>query len=119
MSKKGFLLIEVILTTALVAGGLLIVMASFSVSKRLLYGSRELFQSELLLQEKIYDLLDKEAIEPLFQEEGRWKEPKAQWSVHAEPVPQTELMQINLEVSDQKTPDSSRSVETYLWKKSR
>ena len=113
---KGFLLVEVILTVALVAGGLLFVTASFSVSKKILYRSRELFQTGLLLQEKMFELQEKEEI-ALMSRHGAWQDPPADWNVQVSPVAQTDLVRVDLEVSAPGKPGTGRDLETYLWKK--
>ena len=114
---KGFLLLEVILTVLLVAGGLLVVTMSFSVSKKILLKSRELFESTLLLQEKSSEIQVKGNLEGLAKS-GSWQDPPAEWSLEVSALPETELSHVTLEVFLPHKQGTGETVETYLWKKS-
>ena len=105
------------MTVALVTGGLLIVTASFSVSKNLFYKSRELLQTRLLLQEKLFDFLEKKEVFPA-DSQGVWKDPPAQWDVRITPLADTNLARVELEVSAPGKSGEGRTLETYAWNKS-
>ena len=58
-SKKGFLLLEVMVSIVVITGGLLFVMRVYSTAKNALNISRALFKHSLLLEEKIFDFEEK------------------------------------------------------------
>ena len=62
-ASKGFLLFEVIISIAIITSGLLVVMASYSASKRAIESSQELFEASLLLEEKIFEFEERGEIE--------------------------------------------------------
>lgn len=115
-NNKGFLLLEVMLSVLLVAGGLLAVTQSFSVSKKILFQSRELFRSALLLREKIFEFEHKSEIAEMTRN-GSWPEEARDWSLRVTPLPDTELERVELEVFKSRKPGSGYSLETYLKKK--
>ena len=112
----GFLLLEVILSVLLVAGGLLAVTQSFSVSKKMLFQSRELFRSALLLREKMFELEYRGDIGPMIKS-GSWAQEARDWNVHTAPLPDADLERVELEVFKSHQPGSGYSLETYLKKK--
>jgi len=61
--RKGFLLLEVMISIIVITGGLLFVMRVYSTAKEALGRSRTLFKHSLLLEEKIFDFEEKGMIE--------------------------------------------------------
>ena len=53
--RRGFLLLEVMVSIVVITGGLLFVMRVYSTAKDALDRSRTLFKHSLLLEEKIFD----------------------------------------------------------------
>ena len=114
--KKGFLLLEAVLSVLFVTGWLLVVTLSFSYSKKLLLASRELFQTTLLLQEKMAELTEKQEL-LLGTDGGVWKEPEAGWSSNATLLENSGLAHVELEVFAPGKPGTGRTLETYLRQK--
>lgn len=62
-NRRGFLLLEVIISIVVITGGLLFVMRVYSTAKEALNRSRTFFKYSLLLEEKIYDFEERGIIE--------------------------------------------------------
>ena len=110
-------MLEVLLTVLLVLSGLLVVTLSFSVSKKILLKSRELFVSTVLLQEKWFDLEEKGTADHL-SSGGVWQNPPAGWQIKTTPLASSDLSLVTLEVFPAGRPGAARDLETYLWNKS-
>ena len=122
-SKKGILLLEVMVSIVVITSGLLFVMRVYSTAKEALDRSRDMFKYSFLLEEKMYDFEEKGAIE-----EGRAEDhfPEARdysWSVDAvslapEGQNMSDLCSVKLDVFSNKvsTPDKY-SIFTYIGKK--
>ena len=115
MNRKGFLLLEAMLSILLISVGLVAVSMSFSVSKKILLRSREFFRSSLFLREKMFEIGQAGKIGVSLQS-GSWKDESMAWSLRVEPLPETDLNRVELEVSEINKPDSACSLETYLNK---
>ena len=59
MSKKGFLLLEVMVSIVIITGGLLFVMRVYSTAREALDLSRTLFRHSLLLEDAMFEYDDK------------------------------------------------------------
>jgi Tfp pilus assembly protein PilV len=62
-SRRGFLLLEVMVSLVVITGGLLFVMRVYSTAKDALSRSRDFFKYSLLLEEKMYDFEERGVIE--------------------------------------------------------
>ena len=126
-SKKGFLLLEVMVSIVVITGGLLFVMRVYSTAKNALNTSRTLFKSSLLLEEKIFDFEEKGMIAE-DTDRGSFRDPKDySWEVEAAALaPQgqdlSELCALKLGVfynnsSSSAGPPNKYYLFTYLNKK--
>ncbi len=61
--RRGFLLLEVMVSIIVITGGLLFVMRVYSTAKTAIDRSRALFKHSLLLEEKIFDFEERGVIE--------------------------------------------------------
>lgn len=127
-SRRGILLLEVMVAIVVITGGLLFVMRVYSTAKYALDRSRDIFKHSLLLEEKIFDFEEKGAIEE-DKENGRFPDLKDYfWEVEADALSLQgqelgDLCSVKLDVFYRK--DSSQSsgapekyyLYTYLNKK--
>ncbi|GEM_PF-3953185 len=110
--KKGFLLLEVIVSIVIITGSLLFVSASFTATKRLIVRSGELSLFRLALEKKMFDLEEKGKIEQ-GSLQGTLPDDLA-WTAEATPLEETALQKVTLEVFPASRPEAGYSVETYL-----
>ncbi|OGW84396.1 MAG: hypothetical protein A2987_02220 [Omnitrophica bacterium RIFCSPLOWO2_01_FULL_45_10] len=117
-ASKGFLLFEVIISIAIITSGLLVVMASYSASKRAIESSQELFEASLLLEEKIFEFEERGEIET-GELSGEFEKDGAHtWSIYAEEIGGTVLNKMTLNVFSQKyEPKTKYSIAAILKKK--
>jgi hypothetical protein len=98
------------------AGGLLVVTLSFSVSKKMLYQSRELFRSGLFLREKMFEYEVAQEIEE-GSKAGSWPSEGWRWKLQASPMKESSLEKVELEVLAPGRSASAHEIFTYLGKK--
>lgn len=124
MSKKGFLLFEVMMSIVIVTTGLLFIMHSFSASKNSIDKSTEMFKASILLTSKMWEY---EAAGEIAEERdsGDFEEEEGySWEVDVEPVESEEgfdftpeLNALRLSVFKEKERKSTEySISTYLRK---
>ena len=122
-SKKGVLLLEVMVSIVVITSGLLFVMRVYSTAKEALDRSRTFFKYSLLLEEKAFDFEERGIIE-----EGRDQDHfpdlrEYSWEVQADPLaPQgqylCDLCLVKLSVFYSKSsPPDKYSLYTYLNRK--
>lgn len=121
--RRGFLLLEVMVSVIVITGGLLFVMRVYSTAKEALDRSRTLFKNSLLLEEKIFGFEEKGIIEELTQT-GRFDEIKdCSWEVKASPlslddIDLNDLNVVELDVFNNKASSPNKYyLVTYLYKK--
>ncbi len=121
--RRGFLLLEVMVSVIVITGGLLFVMRVYSTAKEALDRSRTLFKNSLLLEEKIFGFEEKGIIGEGTQA-GRFDEMKdCSWEVKAYPlslddIDLNDLNVVELDVFNNKvSPPNKYYLVTYLYKK--
>ena len=125
--RKGFLLLEVMISIVVITGGLLFVMRVYSTAKEALDRSRTLFTRSLLLEEKMFDFEEKGIIEE-DTDHGRFTDKKDySWEIDAVSLapqgqPFSDLCAVKLCVfhdksSSQAGPPDKYYLFTYLNKK--
>ena len=129
--KKGFLLLEVIVSIVVITSGLLFVMRAYSTAQYAIQRSLVLFESGLLLESKMFEFEEKGKIESDLKEEKRFPQNSPySWSVKTEEAPKDPVLGqklnlniITLEVSrhrdreERKSYVSKYSITTYLGDK--
>ena len=130
-NKRGFLLLEVIVSIVIITSGLLFVMRVYSTARYAVQRSSVLFESGLLLESKMFEFEEKGKIERDFKDEKQFpKDSPYSWSIKTEEAPldpvlgrKPDLNIVTLEVSrhrdrEEKKPYISRySLATYLGNK--
>jgi len=113
--NKGFLLVEVMVSISILSIGLLLVLNSFFRSIKAVEVSRDYFKAGLLLENKIYELLNKGT------EEGVWEgsfddfNKRFSWNLDARTIEESPLNEINLKVSwGGKDKEKDISISTYI-----
>ena len=125
-SRKGILLLEVMVAIIVITSGLLFVMRVYSTAKEAISRSREFFRYSLLLEEKMFDFEERGVIE---EGGGQDRFPDLKdysWQVKAEPLDPEgqlwgDLCAVRLDVSCRKDlpgsgPPTKYSLFTYLFK---
>jgi len=118
-SKRGFLLLEVMVSIVVITAGLLFVMRVYSTAKLGLERSRSFFKYSLLLEEKMFDFEERGVIEE-GKESGQFKDAKGcSWAVAATPLDIQaqslgDLCSVRLDVSKDK---EAYALFTYLNRK--
>lgn len=122
-TRRGFLLLEVMVSIVVITGGLLFVMRVYSTAHEALNRSRSLFRNSLLLEEKIFDFEEKGIIEEGSQS-GRFDYAKDySWEVSAnalslDDIDLNDLNAVKLGVFNNKvSPPGKYYLYTYLFKK--
>ena len=103
------------MSVLLVAGSLLVVTMSFSVSKKLLSESREVLYSTLLLREKMFEIEETGQTDGTSLS-GSWPGETREWSVDMAPVAKAGLEEVRLEVFPRGKPGTGYEITTYLRK---
>ena len=113
--NKGFLLVEVMVSISILSIGLLLVLNSFFRSIKAVEVSRDYFKAGLLLENKIYELLNKGT------EEGVWEgsfddfNKRFSWNLDVRKIEEGPLNEINLKVSwGGKDKEKDISISTYI-----
>lgn len=100
-AKKGFLLLEVIVSIAIITGGLVFVTRVYSTAKYAIQRSFILFKSALLLESRMFEFEEKGKIESDFKDGGTFKDDKDySWSMSSAAAPRDELLgqDLNLDI---------------------
>jgi len=121
--RRGFLLLEVMVSIIVITGGLLFVMRVYSTAWGALDRSRTLFKNSLLLEEAAFSFEEKGIIEEGTQT-GRFADPKDySWEAKAMPlslddIDLNDLNSVDLDVFNNKaSPPDKYFLSTYLYKK--
>lgn len=127
-NKKGFLLLEVIVSIVIITTGLVYIMRAFSTAKFAISRSLVIFESGLLLESKMFEFEEKGRIEKDFKAGKKFEDnPGYSWAISTEGIPDDAVLGKNpvlnlvtLEVSRLKDKEEKRSyisnydVTTYL-----
>ena len=105
--KKGFLLLEVIVSIAIITSGLVFVTRVYSTAKYAIQRSFVLFKSSLLLESKMFEFEEKGKIESDFTDGKTFSDDRDySWSIRTVPAPEDPILKqklglniITLEVS--------------------
>jgi len=118
--RRGFLLLEIMVSIVIITGGLLFVMRVYSVSKNAIEMSRALFRHSLLLEDAVFGFEEKGEIEK-GQDSGEFADAKDYyWDANAASLSETDpnLIGINVVSPDvyrgKKLPLDKYSMATYL-----
>ena len=126
--KKGFLLLEVIVSIVIITSGLLFVMRVYSTARHAIQRSSVLFESSLLLESGMFEFEEKGKIESGLKEGKRFPDGSSySWLVKTEEAPKDpvlgqklDLNIVTLEVSRHKDREERKSyvskyfLTTYL-----
>jgi len=129
--NKGFLLLEVVVSIAIITGALVFVVRAYTTAKYALQRSSVMFTSSLLLESQMFDFEEKGSIESDYKDGKDFHDNKDySWSISAvstdtDPVlnQRLGLNSVTLEVSRKKDREESRSyvtkygLTTYLYAK--
>lgn len=127
-NKKGLLLLEVMVSVAILAGALVFVTRVYSTAKNALQRSLVLFKSAILIESRMFEYEEKGKVESDFKDGKEFADDKGySWSISTSPVPkdpvlgqQLDLSLVNLEVARLKDREERRkyvtsySIATYL-----
>ena len=130
-NKKGFLLLEVIVSIVIITSGLLFVMRVYSTSRYAIQRSLVLFESSLLLESEMFEFEEKGKIESDYKDGRQFPHDSPySWSIKTEELPKDPVLGqklnlniVTLEVSrhkdreEKKSYISKYSLITYLEKK--
>lgn len=113
-NRRGFLLLETMLSIAIIAGGLLFVMRTYSTYKQAIERSRALLDSSLLLEERIFDLEEAGEIEAC-SKEGEFEDNKDYlWKIDSVPMEKSNLNLVTIGVSQKRSRTNLYRLTTYL-----
>lgn len=116
--KKGFLLLEVLVSVAVITVGLIYIIRSFSISTRAIATSRDYIKAVSLLEEKLWEFEETRQIESgedrdYFRDDRRFT-----WQLSAETEEEIPINKTQLKVFwEEKNRKQRLSVTTYLWNK--
>lgn len=100
INKKGFLLLEVMVSVAIIAGGLIFVTRVYSTAKNVLQRSSILFQSGLLLESQMFEFEEKGKIEEDFKEGKDFTDEKDySWLINSTPTTRDPVLQQKLDIN--------------------
>ncbi|MCX5667985.1 MAG: prepilin-type N-terminal cleavage/methylation domain-containing protein [Candidatus Omnitrophica bacterium] len=120
-NKKGFLLLEVIVSIVIITSGLLFVMRVYSTARYAIQRSSVLFESGLLLESKMFEFEEKGEIEKDLKDGKQFsRESGYSWSIKTEEAPKDPVLEqkldldiVTLEVSRHRDKEERKS---YLSK---
>jgi Tfp pilus assembly protein PilE len=124
-NRKGFLLLEVIVSIVVLASGLVFISRVYSASKGMVLRSRELFEAALLMEEAAFGPEEKGEAEEGASEGAFVDKPGYKWSMMTEPVDNSELGVVTVNVlrgtqtarRTHQEPPEGYSFVTYLKRK--
>ena len=112
------ILLVVMISIVIITAGLLFIMRSFSSSKNSIQRSTEVFKASLLLEEKMWEFEEKDEIEEGVNDGDFVENEKYAWRISANPIEDSELNLVILEVFQKKDPQNTKySILTYLKNK--
>ena len=83
-NKAGFLLFEIIVTVVIISSVLIVIQRAFMMSLKAIASAKDHTEAMLLLEEKLWDLENKGAIESDITEESNFPEPYDKFSFRLE-----------------------------------
>lgn len=99
-SRKGFLLLEVIVSIAIITGGLVFVTRVYSTAKYAIQRSFVLFRSSLLLESKMFEFEEKGKIESDFKDGKVFSDDKDySWSISTAAIPKDPVLAQGLDLN--------------------
>lgn len=127
-NKKGFLLLEVIVSIVIITSGLVFVMRVYSTARYAIQRSSTLFESGLLLESEMFEFEEKGKIESDFKHGKQFPgDSPYSWSIKTQALPRDPVLGqklnlniVTLEVSrhkdreEKKSYISKHSLTTYL-----
>lgn len=122
-NKRGFLLLEVIVSIAIITGGLVFVSRVYSTAKHAIQRSFVLFGSSLLLESKMFEFEERQNIKSDFKDRKKFSDDRDYlWAISTVPVPADETLRqaldlniVTLEVSRMKDRDEKKSYITRYY----
>ncbi len=113
--NKGFLLVEVMVSISILSIGLLLVLNSFMRSIKAIELSRDYFKAGLLLENKIYELSNKDTEEGVLEGSFDDFNKRFSWNLDVRKIEESPLNEINLKVSwGGKDKEKDISISTYI-----
>ena len=98
--KKGFLLLEVIVSIVIITSGLLFVMRVYSTARYAIQRSSALFESGLLLESKMFEFEEKGKIESDIKEGKQFsRESGYSWLIKTEEAPKDPVLEQKLDLN--------------------
>lgn len=114
-NNKGFLLLEVMVSVAILSTGLVLILNSFIRSIRAIDLSEDYFRAGLLFEEKIYEVYNSEIEEGSSNGVFPNFDNRFSWYLDIVKLQEDSLRELNLEISwNQGNKQQSMSVATYL-----
>ncbi len=115
-NRRGFLLLEVLVSITIIAVGLVYVIRSFSSSTRAIETAAHFLKSVSLIEEKLWEIEAEGSIEE-GRDEGRFEEDEEYgWVLEAEGLEDIPINRLELKVEWEGPGRRQRvSIETYLW----
>lgn len=99
-NKKGFLLLEIIVSIAIIAGSLVFVVRVYSTVKYAIQRSSVLFRSSLLLESKMFEFEEKSRIESDFKDGKEFPDDRDySWAVSTAPLPNDPVLRRSLDLN--------------------
>lgn len=122
-NRKAFLLLEVMVSIAIITGGLVFVTRVYSTAKYAIQRSFVMFRSGLLLESEMFEFEEKGKIESDFKDGKEFKEDKDySWTISTTPLPRDpvliqklDLNLVTLEVSRDKDRSEGKSYITKYF----
>ena len=115
-NKKGFLLLEVLVSVVAITVGLVYVIRSFSISTRAIATSRDYTKAVSLMEDKLWEIEQKGMIETGEDEGYFGNDRKFSWKLSAEAEEELPVNKTELVVSWKRRGGRQRiSAATYLW----
>ena len=116
LGKKGFLLLEVLVSVIIITVGLVYIIRSFSMSTRAIATSRDYIKAASLMEDKLWELEQARQVER-GEDKGYFDdERKFTWEIKAEEEEESPVNKMELDVSWKRRERSqSISLVTYIW----
>jgi len=115
VNNKGFLLLEVMVSVAILSIGLVFVLGSFMSSIRAMSLSEDYFKASLLLEDKLYEVYNTELKERSLSDEFDDFGKRFSWHLDVEKLEDFPLFQVGLKILwDKRTRQHELSLITYF-----
>lgn len=114
--RKGFLLLEVLVSVVIITVGLVYIIRSFSTSTRAIAASRDYIKAVSLLEEKLWGLEQVRQVEEGQDKDYFDDEHNFTWELNSEPEEEMPVNKTKLVVSwKRREKKQGVAVTTYLW----